>query len=281
MKLLRMIKQDLLYGTFKQIMLFLFLIIMVLVCLNGWYEYVVSLKRYGLTDGIGTFADYYLFTLKGEDIYEVSWNSKFQVPIYWMGINLFIALSVGGYFSEDLTGYGRMKILYGGSRERWVLSKLIWITAHVLFCYGMICITTVSFCIMKGIPLSFHLSEAIWESTMPAVLNLSMTQLIEIVVVLPFFSTLVISIVQNGFAVFFQPHTGYIFACGILMASAYWTKPLLIGNYIMWGRSRLLHEKGVGLFNGIILLSVIGVAMLFILIRYMQRCDILNKKENI
>ena len=43
MKTIRMFNQDLLYGTIKQAMTFIFFVITVLVCINGANEYFISL----------------------------------------------------------------------------------------------------------------------------------------------------------------------------------------------------------------------------------------------
>lgn len=279
MKIFRLIKHDLQYGTVKQIMTFLFLIVIVLVCINGGYEYFKSLRLYGMTNSYGTFFDYILYLFQGEEIYEHSIDSKFRVPVYWMGINLFIALSVGSYPSEDLTGYGRMKILYSGSRLRWLASKLIWIIVHVIICYTVMYTTVLLFCAAKQAELSLALTSSIWENTKPEIINLTPIQIVEIAVLLPILTTITISVLQNLLAIIFQPQIGYIFTCCLLIFSSYWTAPIFLGNYMMWCHNRLISQEGVSSFTGF-LLNFASIILAFILLRqYMKKCDILNKKE--
>lgn len=281
MKIFRLIKHDLQYGTAKQIMTFLFLIAIVLVCINGAYEYFHALHGYNMIAGYGNFFDYLLYLFQGDIIHEISLDSRFSIPVYWLGIHLFIALSVGSYPCEDLTGYGRMKILYSGSRLRWLAGKLIWIILHVLTCYMIMYMTVFLFCITKQADISFTLSADIWENTRSEILSLKQSQILEMIIILPLLTSIAISFFQNLLAVIFQPQIGYIFTCCLLILSCYWVSPITLGNYTMWYRNVLIDSNGVESFTGCILNITIIILVFIVLWQYMKKCDILDKKERL
>ena len=281
MKTIRMFNQDLLYGTIKQAMTFIFFVITVLVCINGANEYFISLHAYGMTEGVGTFGDYVMYAFRGEHIYEQSSGSKFHIPIYWFAIQFFIALTVGNYPSDDLASYGRMKILKNGSRLRWLFSKIMWVMVHILVCYGIIYLTIYIFCLMKGADVRLSISTDIWYNTVYNLTTVPQKEVLVIGVILPILSTIAVSLFQTMLSIITQPQIGFTFTVCILIMSTYWTKSIFVPNYTMWCRNSLIDPRGLDTFSGIILNVGIIIISTAIMIKYIISCDIINKKTRI
>lgn len=281
MKIIRLFKQDILYGTIKQLPIFVFLVCIILISSNGTLEYFMSLNTYGISTRIGTFGDYIMYAFQGLWIYEFSINSTFAIPIYWLAINLFIAVTVGGYPYDDFNGYGRIKIMRGGSRVNWMVSKVLWVVFHVLFCYMVMYITIFFFCLFHRVDMSFNLSNDIWANTIYQITKCPKMEIWIIGAILPIFASITISITQTAISLILQAQLGYVFVTILLIISVYWTTPLLIANYTMWSRNVIIDERGVDTFSGIILNILICASFVSVLINYIKKCDIINKSTRI
>lgn len=281
MKIFKIIKQDLIEGTGKHIVIFLFLISIVLIYLNGAYNFFEEMHYYGYSDSRGTFMDYLIYLFMGTEIHEISLTNKFEVPVYWLGINLFIALSVGAYPANDFNNYGYIKIMYGGGRRKWCISKVIWTILHVITCYAVIAVTTVCFCFCRNIPIRGMITDSIWQFLNENFSQLSYSEIIQMALILPLLTSIVISVTQIVISIILSPQMGYIVVCGLLIASAYWTKEFLFANYLMWIRNRMIDTEGVGTFNGFLINFIVFCVSVMIFMYYMKRCNILNKKESV
>lgn len=94
-----------------------------------------------------------------------------------------------------------------------------------------------------------------------------------------FFIVSALSVMQMAVSLVIKPFFSFCISAGILVLSAYYLNPLLLGNYAMSQRNDLLIDNGVNTKTGIVfslaLLVLSCVVGLFIFRRY----DILNKED--
>ena len=98
------------------------------------------------------------------------------------------------------------------------------------------------------------------------------------VMFMPFLVTLALSILQMALSLVFKPAFAFIFSSVLLISSAYYMTPFLIGNFAMAVRSSKVVSNGLNLTDGIIAALVIIALGVVIGILAIRRHNILSKE---
>lgn len=69
-------------------------------------------------------------------------EKKFVLPNgIWLGINVLLSLHIGMIISDDISSYGKLRLLKLGSKVQWWLSKVVLVCVSVIIYYAVIVVT--------------------------------------------------------------------------------------------------------------------------------------------
>jgi uncharacterized membrane protein len=94
---------------------------------------------------------------------------------------------------------------------------------------------------------------------------------------LPLLTSIALSLLQMMLSFVLSPIYGYMIAVCLLVASAYFYSPILIGNHSMLARNALFYADGLGSAGGVLASVVTGALSVAIGMLYFKRYDILKK----
>lgn len=235
-----------------------------------------NLISYGSLFSSGTMIDYYMFSLKGLEVYKITKESTFQIPVYWFCYHLILAYIIGYYAEKDFTEYGKNSILATKTRIGWWMAKCIWCVVSVLLYYLMGFLGTAFYTFLADGKLSFVVTKELMKGFGQGLIYLSNTEILVLVLVLPCLISIAVSLLQMLLSIRIGSVASFAGVCIMYVMSVYYTSPFLLGNYTMWRRN---HTVGVGsgvyttigLFISLIIIVVVMLAGVI----YIDRKDIL------
>lgn len=261
MKLLRIVKYDLVEGTIRNWYKFLIVILIAYISTNLFHLRLERLNEPGLICSEGTVMDYIMYSMEGLPVYKFDPYSSFYVPIYWFVFQIWISYIVAYYPENNFRSCGKNIFLASKSRVKWWLSKCLWCVINVVVYFIVYYVAVTVFSYIKGAELSFNFTENIMSICYGDNLKyLYNREALFLVLVLPCVTTIAISIFQILLAFLFTPVISFAMICGLYVISTYYTNELLIGSYTMWLRSSYVNIEGVNPEIGLLisLLLVFG-----------------------
>ena len=226
----------------------------------------------------GSFADHMMYVYGGMDRPEP--GNLFIFPVRWAVVFLVLPFITLNYPYKDIQGLGQQILTRTGGRIVWWLSKCLWNILSVLVYHGFIFGTTALFSIVMkcSVPgeinkdlqyIAFHISissfmsdDAPWPLT---------------ILVIPVLVSLCINLLQMTLALFMKPIFSFLAIAFLMVSSAYFLSPYLIGNYAMSIRYDMVVKGGVSTDAGIVIsLALIIISIGVGMIRFHQY-DILNE----
>ena len=277
MRFFKLIKYDLTYGIFnlKSIIKYaIFILFFILAC----FELGGKINNFNYNGA--TLGDYFLYIFGGIKEYIPSPNDPFQIPYLWLINHLLILYFTLHYASDDLSGVGQQMIYRAGGRIKWWVSKCIWNFTSVVSYYFISFTVIITYSLIKenAIKLSFSsfMRDIIYFG--PKDLGLETWDIVLEVSLMPFLVTLALSILQMALSLVFKPAFAFIFSSVMLISSAYYMTPFLIGNFSMAVRSDKVVSNGVNLTDGIIATLVMIALGIIIGILAIRRYNILSKE---
>lgn len=207
----------------------------------------VSLRRNAelLSLNLSSF-DYILYLVKSIPPFPQS-GEEFRFPIVWYLIQLYLMWIIGSYpFSSVYDNHGVSVLIYGGSRSRWYLSKVAWIALTVLAYYLVMTITSLLFCIVLGVPIS-------WEINLFAVSE----EFSSAALLLPIVTSFVTGVFQLFLMTLTSPIVSFIAIAALSAASAYITTPLLFPNCSQLLKLSAFSEYGIGTAESYLTLGIV------------------------
>lgn len=249
----------------------------------------------------GTFGDFWLYIFGGMKEYIFDSNDKkaFTFPVVWTIVFLFMLYITLYYPYNDLLGYGQNVLTRSGGRLNWWLSKCLWNFATVLGFFLVGAVTVVVFSAVFG-TLSTDISEDMYTEVFelgkydgetfqginlivdttpivwPHYINIELF-------LMPFLTAVVISQLQMLLSLWMRPVFSFCAMVGVLVVSAYYVRPFMIGNYAMATRFDKvlsgLDGNSVSVTTGIIILSALFVACVVAGAITFRHYDILNKEN--
>lgn len=241
------------------------------------YQAVQNLSVSGDIQSTVTLMDYALYFFKGMEVYVPSPETRFEIPFLWIVFHSYLAFIIGNYPQKDLLGYGQNILIRVKSRTKWWFSKCGWACLSVLSYYIICWLSIIIVTAFTG-SLSFSASIDITSLlNMLAVSDVNSNQLILTVVLLPFLTSITITLVQILISFILKPLLSYICVFVFLAVSIYFYSPFLIGNFSVVCRNDIFKVDGINTYVAILVCMVI---ILFVLIfgkHYFKKYDILNK----
>lgn len=210
--------------------------------------------------------DYFIYFSKGMDPFtNLGRNEVFKIPVIWMCLYLYIFYLIADYPVQDLKMLGKNLLIRSNTRVNWWISKCI-ITIHTIFiCYFLLYSSIMLFTFFSNGNFSFNPTQELMDSIFGVSdMHVSNSQVVEIILLLPLALTVGVSIFELGLSLIIGSIYSFCFIVTVLIISAYYTSPLLFGNYLMLLRNSIHLENGVltnyGFFYSI-LIGILGYFM--------------------
>ena len=229
--------------------------------------------------GVGTFGDFWLYIFGG--MRACVRGEAFEFPVIWTVVFLYLFYITLYYPYNDLLGFGLNVLVRSGSRFYWWLSKCFWNAFAVVmfFCLGLASVAL--FCVFTGRPLSMEISSLVYtevfEMAEDFVYPSSYT--VGTLIGMPLLTAVAISQLQMLLSLWLRPIFSFGVTAAILISSAYYLKPFMIGNYAMPVRYDAVVPNGVSLGIGVIILSAIIIACIVVGGISFRYYDIINKEN--
>lgn len=225
-----------------------------------------------------TYADYLIYAFKGMEVYIPSPDKKFEIPVLWLSMNLYVSFLIGDYPLKDIQGFGQQILIRSNGRGQWWFSKCLWnlCSVFLFYCIGNLVILLFAL-IFSNASISPTEASSIFSSV-------DISQLIGhtwifFVFAMPFFISTTLSLLQMTLEFVIRPVFSYAAAVTIFVLSGYFFTPWLIGNNSMLLRSEIVLKNGIPFAKAV--LWAISLMVLIMVIGYFlfQRYDILAKKS--
>lgn len=275
MKSFEFIKRDMVQGTLRHIKLFMFpAIVFSVICISVYNSDIRFLVENGMYSGKTGFLDYLLMINPGMHIMEN--GDMFTLPVYWFTIQIFIHYIIAYYPESDYRNFGKTVIIASGSRVRWWLGKCVWCIINV-FLYFLLLISVVFVFSWKfSGRISFSFSKELMDFRYGDLCdNLNNSEALLICLIIPFFITLSVCLVQMILSFILKPVTVFAAVCGIYIVSAYYHHWLLPGGYTMWLRSSYVNVQGLTPHSGLIISGFLIITSIVVGGLYFKDKDIL------
>ena len=233
----------------------------------------------GLISGRPTTADLILYLYRGMWEYNPSINPVFEIPIAWLSIQLFLGFMIGSYAYDDFDGFGMQFLIRSEMKTYWYIGKCCYCFFTVFLYYLIGYLTILFFSMIKG-QLSFDISPDIGGILSEVDTSLITEHGFVIhLILLPFITSLVISIFQMLFSLYIKPILSYSFVIVYLVLSAYWVKPYFIGNFSMILRFAPFKAEGLDMTKAMITDGILLAAVILFGCFHVKHLDFIKKEQ--
>ena len=233
-----------------------------------------------------TVLDYLFYLFFGMEEYVPTPGNKFRFPALWVAVILYVSYITLYYPYKDLNGYGKNILLNTQSKKTWYLSKCMWVTVSTItyFLIGLVVLSL--FAVISGAEITADVSSRVVIKFIPFITteqnlfyNDAMYYKVTILhFVLPVIICVMNNLLQLFLSLFIKPFFSFIFTVSYTIASAYYLKSFMLGNYAMIARSNIFIDNGVNFTNGLIIsMGVILVVIISGTVLFSKQ-DILNKE---
>ena len=233
-----------------------------------------------------TVLDYLFYLFFGMEEYVPTPGNKFRFPALWVAVILYVSYITLYYPYKDLNGYGKNILLNTQSKKTWYLSKCMWVTISTIIYFLIGFVVLSLFSIISGAEITADVSSNAVIKLIPFITteqNLFYNNAIYYKVtilhfVLPVIICIMNNLLQLFLSLFIKPFFSFIFTVSYSIASAYYLKCFMLGNYAMIARSNIFIDNGVNFTDGLLIsLSVILVVIISGTVLFSKQ-DILNKE---
>jgi len=221
-------------------------------------------------DSMPGFLDYLMNLFHGMKKFTPDGKSQFNIPVEWMAFHLLIAFSIGNYIMDDLEKCGINIIIRVRSRNKWIISKIIWNVLAVLSFYIVVYIGIVILALIKTGKLQLTLNQSVCSSLFQLNnFDVGQAKCLFAIILLPIISSLAISQMQMFLSLIIKPVISFLIVASILILSAYSMTPYFIANYSMVQRSEIFMKDGIGILTAILVniiifsISIVGSIIYF------------------
>jgi hypothetical protein len=228
------------------------------------------------------FADYIMYIYGGMDIYDPGSGDPFVFPVRWVMVLLSVAFLTLNYPWNDMQGIGQQILIRTKGRMTWWLSKCGWSLASVLVYHSLIFLTAATFC--SAVHGDFE--GGINKELIYAVFRVGRGNMAEngsiwpfSMLLLPVWISTAMSLFQMILSLFIKPLFSFFFTAFVVISSAYFTSPLMIGNYAMTLRYDVAVIGGVNVNAGVMIGLFLFLASAITGCVRFHRYDILNRDQ--
>ena len=249
-----------------------------LLCLDFWNRSRIFLELY--PDASRSLGDLALYIFGGMKKFIPTPGAVFPFPTVWLLVLTLACFSSLWYPLNDLYGFGKTLLTACQSRKRWYLAKAVWcgVTVSLYFLLGWAVL--LCGCLAMGGKFTWTISPYMME--LMEITDVASTvedwQLTLQLTVLPWLVAVTLSQLQLCLSLWMQPVLGWVISIVVLLSSAYYASPFLLGNYAMALRDQQVLSGGVDCWVGaayclvLLLLSVLTGLVSF------RHTDILGKE---
>ncbi len=182
--------------------------------------------------------------------------ADFQIPIIWMILQIYIAYIVGAYPLQDLKSYGVNLLLRTRDRGKWWLGKVIWVVMINIVVYVIEVIVFTVIAVAEHSGGIFGIQQGIGQLCHVELEQLSGYELISLLFLLPFFTSVSISMLQLFFMFWVNEMAAYAVILFLCVAGAYYKSPFFLTNNSMLVRNITYLENGLWMIPAGVLLGV-------------------------
>ena len=204
-----------------------------------------------------TLGDAIVNLFAGRSTYYPSEAEPFVLPATWMTVVLLMLFATLDYPWSDLGSTGSASILACGSRSVWWLAKCAWVVIVIL----LLCLTVIAACTLAvlatGGSLSFDVSTNVPFYLLFDIYSLkeSPWDFVSFAAALPIVLC-ALGLLQLHIALVLRPLPAFGVMAVLLILSAYFTHPLIVGEYLMAARSAVFLVDGLSPTFGVMLCAV-------------------------
>lgn len=277
----KVLRYDLKNGLLQEYKRYLWIVFVFAVM---WLDYFLRSPAFRamIPDADTTLGDYYAFTFLGMVEYIPAKGQPFRFPAIWMLILLLVLYIVLYYPYKDLMGFGRHVLVNARTRAAWWLSKCFWVILGVLIYFALYYAVIFLLCLLAGVTLSLTVSTSIFYAYVPPQLMAGQfaEQFLVELLVMPVLLAATLGLVQLTLSLIIKPFFSYCVSVAVLLVSAYYASPFLIGNYAMLLRSQRVVNNGVAWRSGIYMqLGIILFSVLLGLVIF-RNFDVVDKRND-
>ena len=249
-----------------------------LLCLDFWNRSCIFLELY--PDASRSLGDLALYIFGGMKKFIPTPGAVFPFPTVWLLVLTLACFSSLWYPLNDLYGFGKTLLTACQSRKRWYLAKAVWcgVTVSLYFLLGWAVL--LCGCLAMGGKFTWTISPYMME--LMEITDVASTvedwQLTLQLTLLPWLVAVTLSQLQLCLSLWMQPVLGWVISIVVLLSSAYYASPFLLGNYAMALRDQQVlaggvdGRAGIAYCLGVVLLSVLAGLISF------KHADILGKE---
>lgn len=215
--------------------------------------------------------------MSGAREYLLSADRTFELPAYWFLFHIYLSFLVGFYTVSELRFSNGHAITRTYSRTIWLASKLFSIIVNIILYYSCFFLFLLVGILFTGGTV-FPSTGVIGISGV-VVGGMSIMSVFLKFWLLPMIVSVTLCLIQVIASLFFEPVLSFLCTVGYLIASVFWTSPILIGNFAMLLRQNWLSGKPLlndlaGVFICIAMTSIV----VFVGVRSFQKKDILSEE---
>jgi hypothetical protein len=220
--------------------------------------------------------DALIFIFKGIEVYVPSDSEPFKVPIFWMILQILLALLVATYPTNDLYNFATNTLLRAKSRSMWWLAKCAWTTLTVCTFYILCLLVVLVSSLLTGTAslMPNYLINLLINGTDTSLISYGSLVLALLV---PLFVSIALSLVQVLLSFIIKPILSFIIIMAYLLVSTYFFSPLLVGDYSMFLRNALVNPSGLSSSLMIAISTAIAVVAILVGAIRLNRMSILGK----
>ncbi len=278
----KFVRFDLKHGLAKEWKKFLVSLCTFLAFFSIYYLCVYAENRNLLAQGEEplrfTFMDLILSVLGGMKEFRYEDGEMFLFPAVWIFFFLLLLFYTLRYPTQNLDGIGKSMLILSQNRWIWWFSKCVWCCAYVLMYFVLLYVSAFLMGLCLGGKLSLQPSEyAPYALDAGMYLKNPPWNLIPGLLLVPLVAC-AISLLQMVLTLWVRPIFAYVLSCVLLLSSAYFTNPALVGNYAMLFRTDIFAEEGFPLgwgFTSVALLIILSLLMGYF---RTENMDILNRE---
>lgn len=281
MKFCKLIKYDVVNGIWRKGGRYLILAFLCIIIFADFYRKALFVNSLPGNGKEATIINFLFYFFEGKEPFTPSPDNKFVFPAVWLIIFLYAAYVTLDYPFQNLTEHGTQVIFRIGSRRMWWFSKCFWVALSTLLYFSILYIVIFILCIVFHIDVTLGFSDKINMNAMclsfqnPA----SAGQVAMMVYVLPLMTALAVNFIQLCMGLFVKKIYTFLISALLLFSSTYFQTPVAVGNFAMIKRSTFYQNGGMTIEQGMIVNSLLVIAMIIIGYLRIRKYDIIKKEE--
>ena len=283
MKYIKLLWFDIRNGLIKNPLLFIAPIIIAIIACIDLNNRVAGLNSVNYFGGEfhASFADFMAYIYGGMDKYIPGPSNNFVFPVRWAILFLSISFIALNYPFKDIQTIGQHILIRTKGRTKWWLSKCGWNILITSVYHGLILFVALLFCVVT----QSNISGEINKELLHIVFEMDKTSLIDSGTKIPFYTLFLpilisvsINLFQMTLSLFLKPMFSFFATALLLISSAYFTSPYLIGNYAMPVRYNFVITNGINVPLGAVISAILICAFVLIGVIRFHYYDILNRE---